>query len=355
MYYVYTDGITDFEIDFSKLGLTFRKLNVEEEKNFLSRYQKVYRLKKEFNNCIRVYDNDRLRFRKIKTELESKDNIIEFLLSEWRFHEKKPVFHKSVDALLDKIMVIDINEEKLKKYIEPEDFNIFLKQFIGLSFIYDKKTIDLKNDKPLFLSKRFNFTAEEEIIAKYLFNDCSNPSSHLLVSSKSLKMYCDIMYEFFSKLDADEIFRFIEIIEMYNIVNGFKPNLLINNILIIESLIINGDKDKNIAKEFVRKTALFLINGNENYKLKNCITELDYLYNIRSDIVHGNTKKLFSDFGNLKNTLPDLNYPSIDRESKMHKKIIIVKFSYALSERILNDILKLWLSKPDELKFIKNM
>ena len=43
MYYVYTDGITDFEIDFSKLGLTFRKLNVEEEKNFLSRYQKVYR------------------------------------------------------------------------------------------------------------------------------------------------------------------------------------------------------------------------------------------------------------------------------------------------------------------------
>ena len=354
MNYIYTNGTTNFEIEFPKLGLTIRALNEEEKERFLTRYKKVCNFKKSFNDCIDAYDKDKAQFRNLRTELETNDNIIECLLHEWRFHEKKPVFSKSLNELFDKIMIIDINEEKLKKYIEPEDFSIFIRQFIGLSFIYnEKKEFGAKHDKSLFISQRYNFTAEEEIIAKYLFNDCTTPSPHLFISSKHLKKYCDIMKQFFLNLNADEIFRFIEIMEMYNMVKGFKPNLLVNNILIMESLIVKDDKD--LAKEFVRKTALFLINGNKNYKLKDCITILDYLYNARSDVVHGNTLKLFNDYSNLMNALPHLNYPNTDRESKMHKKIMIVEFSYELSDYILKDILKLWLSKPEELAFIKNI
>ena len=352
MNYVYTDGITDFEMDISKLGLTIRKLNEKEKQYFLKRYQKIYDLKRKINDCIKSYGNDRLKFRKQRLELENYDVVIEFLLHEWRFHENKPVFHKCINSLFDKLMVIEIDEEKLKKYIEPEDFHIFLKQFIGLSFIYDERRIDANRNKPLFIPKRYNLTAEEEIIVKYLFNDYTTPSAHLFVSSKYLKKHCNIMHNFFSNLNADEIFRFIEIIEMYNMINGFKPNLLINNILIIESLVLN-DKDKDIAKEFVRKAALFLISGDQKYKLKECISILDYLYNVRSDIVHGNTSKLFNDYNKLKESLPYLKYPNIDRESKMHKKIIIVEFSYEISDYILNDILKLWFLKTDELNFIK--
>ena len=231
---------------------------------------------------------------------------------------------------------------------------MFLRQFIGLSFIYNEwKILNKNHDRKLFISKRYNFSSEEEIIAKYLYNDCDVPSTHLYVSSKHLKKHCDIMYKFFSNLNADDIFRFIEIMEMYNMTNGFRPNLLINNILIIESLIVKDDKE--IAKEFVHKTALFLINGNQGYKLKDCIPILDYLYNARSDIVHGNTSKLFNDFSKLKEKLPYLKYPNTDRESKMHKKIMIVEFSYAMSDKILNDILKLWFLNPEELKFIKNI
>lgn len=354
MKYVFTEGTTDFDVEISKLGLTIRRLNVCEKNIFIKRYQEVYNLKKDFNNCIRVYDTDHSKFRSFRAELEQKDNIIDFLFHEWRFHENKPIFHKSIDSLLDKIMIIDINEEKLKKYIEPEDFSIFIRQFIGLSYIYDEEKYPDKNhDRKLFISKRYNFTAEEEIIAKYLYNDFNFSSANLFVSSKYLNKHCEIMHNFFSNLNADDIFRFIEIIEMYNMINGFKPNLLINNILIIESLIAKDDKE--LAKEFVHKTALFLINGNQDYKLKDCISILDYLYNVRSDIVHGNTPKLFNDFSKLKEKLPYLKYPSIDRESKMHKKIIIVDFSYAISDQILNDILKLWFLNPDELKFLKNI
>jgi len=353
MNFIYTEGTNDFEIELSKLGLTIRKLKDIEKEKFLKRYQKICNLKRSFNDCIKIYDKDKLQFRKLRAEIEPNDNIIEFLLHEWRFHDNKPIFHKSMNALFDKIVAIDINEEKLKRYIEPEDFLIFLRQFIDLSFIYDeRKEFDVKHDRPLYISKRYNFTAEEEIIVKYLYDDFSTPSNHLLISSKYLKKHCEIMQQFFLNLNADEIFRFIEIIEMYNMINGFKPNLLINNVMIIESLIVKDDKD--LAKEFVRKTALFLINGNSQYKLKDCITILDYLYNVRSDIVHGNTSKLFNDFSKLKETLPNLKYPNTDRKSKMHKKIIIVEFSYVISDHILNDILKLWFSKPDELKFIKN-
>lgn len=354
MNYVFTEGITDFDIEFSKLGLTIRRLNKTEKNNFIKRYQEVYKLKKDFNNCIKTYNTDRSKYRSLRAELESKDNIIDFLFHEWRLYENKPIFHKSLNSLFDKIMIIDIKEEKLKKYIEPEDFSVFIRQFINLTFIYDeKKHLGKDPERRLFISKRYNFTAEEEIIAKYLYNDCNVPSAHLFVSSKYLYKHCDIMNKFFLNQNADDIFRFIEIIEMYNMTNGFKPNLLINNILIIESLIVKDDKD--LAKEFVHKTALFLINGNKNYKLKDCISILDYLYNARSDIVHGNTSKLFNDFSKLKEKLPYLNYPSIDRESKMHKKIMIVDFSYAISDQILNDILKLWFLKSDELKFIKNI
>ena len=354
MYYIYTEGAIDFETTFSKLGLTIRDLNNIEKDIFSKRYKELCSFKKKYNDCIKAYKNDRPNFRKLRDELESKDNIIDFLLHEWHFHEKKPVFHKSLNTLFDRIMIIDINEEKLKKFIEPEDFCVFISQFTSLSFIYDEKSdYKLNHDRPLVIPKRYNFTAEEELITKYLYNDCATPSAHLFISSKNLKKHCDIMYQFFSNFNAENIFRFIEIIEMYNMIKGFKPNLLINNVMIIESLIVK--EDKNIAKDFIYKTALFLINGNTKYKLEECISILDYLYNIRSDIVHGNTAKLFNDYAILKEKLPHLDYPDTNRQSKMHKKIMIVEFSYILSDQILIDILKLWFSRPDELNFIKNI
>lgn len=354
MYYIYTEGTTDFETIFSKLGLTIRKLNDKEKEIFSKRYKELCSFKNSYNDCIKEYEKDKSKFRKLRVELESKDNIIDFLLHEWYLHNNKPVFHKSLKSLFEKIMVININEEKLKKYIEPEDFIVFLRQFVGLSFIYDeRKEIDIEQDKRLYISKKYSITAEEEIIVKYLYNDCSNPSKSLLVSSRYLKKHCEIMSQFLLDLNADEIFRFIEIMEMYNMVNGFKPNLLINNVMIIESLIVKDDKD--LAKEFVRKTALFLISGNNSYKMMDCISILDYLYNVRSDIVHGNTRKLFNDYAILKEKLPHLDYPDTNRQSKMHKKIMIVEFSYVLSDQILIDILKLWFSKPNELNFIKNI
>ena len=46
MNYVYTNDVVDFEVEFSKLGLTIRKLNEKEKDIFINRYKKVYNLKK---------------------------------------------------------------------------------------------------------------------------------------------------------------------------------------------------------------------------------------------------------------------------------------------------------------------
>ena len=356
MYYVTTIGTNDFEIELSKLGITVRKLNEEEKKEFILRYEEIYSKKNIFNACARAYGEDFAKYRKIKAEIDTEDNVMNFLLHEWRFNEKKPVFHKSIDQLFEKIMVISVDEEKLQKYVEKEDFVPFLRQFFKMSHIYDE--IGIYNDdhdrtRLGFGIRRYNLSLADEVIVKFLFDDLTAQSPHIFAASQYLKKYCETMYKFISSLNSDSIFRFIEIIEMHNMTSGFKPNLLVNNILIIESLIVKDDKD--LAKEFVRKTALFLMSGDEKYELQKSVTILDYLYKARSDIVHGNTAKLITDFSQLKLDLPNLKYPSMTRASKMYKKVVIVDFTYALSRSVLNDILRLWFEKPAELEFVKKI
>lgn len=355
MYYVTTIGTNDFEIELSKLGITVRKLNNEEKKEFISRYEKVIRIKNKFYACVRAHDDgDFVKFRKLKAEIDMDDHVVEYLFSEWRFNMRKPIFHRGLNSLFDKVMVISVDGEKLQKYVEKEDFALFLSQFFKMSYIYDETGFcDGNNDKTRLSIRRYNLSPIDELIVRFLFDDLSSQSHHMFVASRYLKKYCEIMREFISGLNFNDIFRFIEIIEMHSMKSGFKPSLVVNNILIIESLIVKDDKD--LAKEFVRKTALFLMNGDKKYELKQCVTILDYLYKVRSDIVHGNTAKLFTDFSQLKSDLPNLKYPSMVRVSKMYKKVVIVNFTYAMSCSILNDILKLWFENPTGLEFVKKI
>ena len=121
----------------------------------------------------------------------------------------------------------------------------------------------------------------------------------------------------------------------------------------MESLLIK-DESTNIEKNLILKTPLIIRKMNKKYSLNETAGILKFIYRIRSDIVHGNSEKTISDFNTLKQTVTNLEYPTIKSASKMRKKKIIVKFASQLSDEIINMVIKSWFLYPDVLFFIKN-
>lgn len=354
MYYIYVDGINSFSNEFAQIGLSIRKLNKKEKTILINRYNEIYKNRYQIRKLIKSYKDDRHLYRKLSYESFNDEILIELILYKFRMEDKKPIFHKNIINLFDKLMIIKVDKIKLSKYIEHESFDIFVRQFFDMAYVYDeedyKNTTNRHNN---YLIRRYNLTSVDEMVLRYLYNDFEYSSKYILRGSNSLMTYCQVMDKFFKTLSSKDIFRFIEILEMYNIKYGYPMNFVINNILVIESLIIK-EESPTICKDFILKGSLLLKDSNLRSKLDDYKIILNYIYSVRSDLVHGNNEKLLEDYSKLKSQLPNLNYPEIGKISKMKRKKIIVDFTYVISEKILNSILKMWFVNPYELSFIKN-
>lgn len=359
MYYIYTDGITDFEINFSQIGIKIRRLDDNEQNEIVERYNFLYNQKNYFNKVTKNLDYKYISTLMTKSELDFSDKLIEAMVYEWKVDGVKPVFHKEISTIFNHLMVIEIEDEKLKKYIEPVNFNDFVKQLIKFSFVFDDENISLEAyERSSMIYRRTKWSETDEIIIRHLYNNFKTPGGKVFYASKKFDLFCKIMSNFLNKLSDhkkanERIFRFIEILEMYTYRLAKPQNLLINDVLTMESLVIKEDSS-TIAKDFVLKAALLLKSTDLKYNLEECIYILDYLYSVRSDIVHGNTEKLLTDYAKLKEKLPTFDCKVNKNTSKMRKKNNIIFFSHRLSRVLLVNMLKLWLMKPEEFDTVRN-
>ena len=353
MYYIYTEGKNDFESEFPQIGIKIRNLTDDEKKKIGNRYKEIYNNRIKFHSMLRLFEIDRALFRKLEFVFRYEE-LNELFIREFRLYKKKPIFHVNISNLLEKIMVIEVQENKIEKYIESEEIEMFIKRFLKLAHIYDKKddVEDLSyNNRSHF--GRCNLSPIDEIIIKHLYNDFSNTSHYVIKGANCLFEYCITMKCFFENLNSTDVFRFVEILEMYNLKYDYRQNLVVNNVLVMESLVIKEDS-QTIARDFTLKLSLLISESSHEYELEDYAFIFDYLYSVRSDIVHGNTEKLLNDYSKLKSKLPGLDYPSIGNVSKMKRKRMIIAFSYIISKEILDTILKVWFSNPSKLNFIKN-
>lgn len=361
MYYIYIEDGKCPKTDFSQIGIKIRKMNSREIKKLSDAYDDIYSKKAKIHKLIRDINNDEIFNRLFMSESTCENPLEDAILYIMRIHEIKPIFHKDFKLFLNKIFVVEFNNAKLSKYIESKDFDSFVRKFFDLAEIYNDKwstipkhsnSVEEANYKIWYAIKKYNLSLIEELMMKYIFDDYKNPGKRYLVGTKYIEHYCISISQFLKNIKKDDIFRFVEITEMY-FLRGYIQNLVINNVFVIEGLIVRKNIS-SISRDFSWKASVLLIKNSHNFTIEQYNRLLDFIYNIRSDIVHGNNKDFLSDYNALKCNLPGLNYPDTNNCSEMRRKKLIMIFSYKVSRYILNQILKEWFSNPEELYFIKN-
>ena len=357
MFFVYSDSILEKDINIRQIGLSIKKLSTIEKKKIIEEYENIYSKRKIIHQINKLRNAGFIKYKKLREEYEDNGELFNSILDIYKYENIYPVFHRNIDYLVNHVYKVSINDKQLSKFIEIEDYRVFISQFISTC---DSNKLQ-KNNKsvpniPFELRrniKKHSNIAYDELLIKYIFNCLNYESYHIFYVKNNLSKYLNLMLDFFNKIPEDQVFRYIEVLELYFLQSRLSENNIINNVLIMESLLIK-DESTNIEKNLILKTPLIIRKMNKKYSLNETAGILKFIYRIRSDIVHGNSEKTISDFNTLKQTVTNLEYPTIKSASKMRKKKIIVKFASQLSDEIINMVIKSWFLYPDVLFFIKN-
>lgn len=365
MYYIHINDKIEKKIHFKKIGITIRPLN-NKEKNALNKYidyilgykKNIYTLVKKYNFNDTEYDQilELSKSKKIDPNgiimmgyLALKDGFV--------FNNKR-----TIKNTIDHLIAIDVDKKITKKYIEDKYINKFVSNFLNLSNIYNKK-IDkaemIYNKDYTYLLENNIFKDNKEyfhqILLSLIMSYQKNNSKPLIVRDVDLsKNFLMQFIEFEKKLDNFDIIRFFEILDIFNSNPSMIQNAILNNVLIVESLLMN-DKS-NIQKEYVLKGGIILkksLNSKNKKACDNLKYFLSFVYNIRSDIIHGNNKKIEEDLNTLNNKNKNIN--KIFGETKNYKdtKNKAFKIAYTISLFVTLSVIKYWIKNPTEIYYLK--
>lgn len=368
MYFIYCDKFrnTKYKNEIKKFGVKFYSLKEKQKSHIKEVYSNIYNSKEKINRAILKQEDGTFRFNIDKRKELIQNPNLSLIIDIMRFEKIKPVFHKNIDSFLDNIIVLEIDEAKLSEYIEKRDFRIFIDQFIDFHYIYNPNTKNQIKSRDTILpygirkihQRDGNPTYDklvEEILIKYLFNFHKINSYGCFYAEESFIEYLSAISKFTKSKSSDELFKFIEILEIFYSNARLSQNNILNDTLIIESLLVKKESDF-IKREFVLKTGIIYKESKlkKYYTNDDLTTILSYLYSMRSKIIHGSLEGIISCYDSLSKKVKSFTCPNFENMSKMDKKIKILKFTEELSYDFVKLVLIYWINNNDKIIFLKN-
>lgn len=109
------------------------------------------------------------------------------------------------------------------------------------------------------------------------------------------------------------------------------------NVIIIESLIVKNNSN-NISKEFTLKLGIIAIESGAKYSNEDLKYILNYIYRIRTILIHGNINEVFVEYNTLIQNVQKIETLNNKNLPKMSKYKNILYFTDKLSYEFYNCI-----------------
>lgn len=372
-YTIYADINFTKKIIYKNIGLTFRKLYLNEKKKIKKDISILLKFKDRILNFKEKYGNEYNNFDLIlaakKQEVVLNEKIdfdifvfgCQLITGGFSYNTQS-----QIDSILNKIIVIDFDGEVLKEYISDDYHSKFISNFLCLSNYYDNPInfgeFERKDYSYILEKNLLNFSDSGhylEIMINLLFTydgDVNSTNSGYILKKVNLsKKYLIQMERFLKSLDDEQLLKFIEIIDLLFEQKVVVQTLILNNVLVVESLIIRENAD--IQKEYVLKGGMILRNylksrsiaSNDAVKLL-----LEFVYNLRSDIIHGNLKKIENDLNRINQKDPSIKELIGEIKDFKTKKLKAYGLAYHISFLVVRCVMKYWIDNPFDVFYLKN-
>lgn len=351
------------KIKIDKLGIVFRRLTNSEKNMILQHIDNIYfKNKKLINYAIKNYDKkDEI---KLSIDLLKYDDVTRkivmfcFLGVRSGFTLNTP---KKIDNILNKLIIIDYDKKVLSEFVETKNIVKLISNLLSLYDIYSK---DIRfNEKVRF---DYTYILSDNILnpseKDYDLNLIMNIIATYQENKKMKKMvelseeYLVKLQKFISKLNKNEIRRFLNVIDLLYTEHAMIQNSIISKVTIIESILIN--EDENIKSNFILKAGMiFKYYAKTESESNNKFIKdfLNYSYDIRSAIIHGNEEKIPNIFNKIQQKNENIKQLIRGNTEKYNNKKVQ---AFHLANMILflnvRAIIKYWIDHPSMISFMKN-
>ena len=363
MFSILVDFNLTKKIKINKLGIVFRRLTTSEKNMILQQINNIYfKNKKLINYAIKNYESkDEM---KLSLDLLKYDDVTRkivmfcFLGFKSGFTFNTP---KRIEKILDQLIIIDYDKTVLLEFIEEKNVTKLISNLLSL---YDIYSADIKfNEKVRFDysfilndnilnpdEKDYDINLIMNIIAKYQQNKLMKKMVEIS------EEYLLKLQKFISKLNKDEIRRFLNAIDLLYTEHKMIQNSIISKVTIIEGILINEEEE--IKSNYILKAGLiFKHYAKSRSETNNKFIKdfLNYSYEIRSAIIHGNEEKILVIFNKVmqKNKyIKQLVHGNIESyNSKKMQAFLLANMILSLTVRA---VIKCWIDHPSIISFMKN-
>ncbi len=337
------------KIEFDKIGIQFRPINEKE----IQVIEEKYVDKELINTANECYNN-----------ITQKTN-------------RKKINEKDFFDFVRSLFVIEVSKDKLNKYIDEWTHYSFLRRIFNLyNELYLNESVSARSHidryhRLIFVNDCFDiFMRRPLVMRKNLpkkeltdYDICGLLVYYFLVKNNTVPvdMFCSKyndylknLASFFSKSNNEDIEKIIDVLEFWFTDTFNNKNKLVNNVLVLESLLMASNS--NIEKNFIAKCGLLVyrtkseLSKNNSEQLSSII---NFIYSIRSDVVHGNINNVYNDYNILKNKIGDV-INSSSSNSRKRKRDEIYSLAYSYSHELVVSVIKFWLDNKNELDFIRD-
>lgn len=368
MYIIYVDFVLKNKMEIKKLGLTFRKISSKERKFLTEQIAIVLKYRKDIKHLYNKYEmetsnSNNYLFDIMNFDLPKRDIIMSgysLLNSGFKFNSKN-----KIDYILEHLLVIECDERKIYKYIEKNCIKRFISNLLNLYNIYTD-TINIKN---MVTDRDYTLILDDNLLlgnSEFFYNDIlmnivlsysdegKKIKNHILKHIELNEIYLKVISSFIDNLIEEDIFKFFEILDMLYSQTYTIQNKILNYVTIVESLIIN--ENDNIQKSYVLKGGMILKQylGSESSSSNEAIKLLlNFVYEIRSDIIHGNFKKIENDLNKINQKNKKVKELIGEVPEFISKKDKAFKVAYTISLFVARSIVKYWIDFPYKVQYLK--
>ncbi len=347
------------KISIDKLGIIFRPLSAKEKQLILNQIDNVYTKNKRIINEVdkKYTKEDEL---KLSVELLKYDDLTHQLIM-FCFLSKKSGFKfntsKKINDVLDKIVIIETKNDVLCEFVEEKNIIKFISNILSLYDIYSSNinfNSKVRLDYSYILHDNILNPKEKDYNLNLIMTVLMSYENKMMKTTELSEEYLVCLKNFFSKLNKEEVRRFLNAIDLFYSNNIMIQNRIVNNITLAESILVKEGED--IKSNYILKAGLILKKyaaGGET--INNFIrVYLNYCYDIRSAIVHGNEEKILSIFNTAiqKNKhIKDL--AKDDPITYNNKKLRALGLANTMSIIVNRAILKYWIENPSMVSYLK--
>lgn len=359
MYNILTNFKLSKKISIDKIGILFRPLSNKEKQMILNQIDKIYtKNKKIINEADKKYTKEDEY--KLSIDLLKYDDITRQSIM-FCFMNKKSGFKfntpKKINQILDNMMIIEQKKEVLSEFIEEKNISKFISNILSLYDIYSSDinfNNKVRTDYTFILNDNILNPKEKDYNLNLIHNVLMSYKNKMLKEAELSEEYLISLNEFFSKLNKNEIRRFLNVIDLFYSDNIMIQNRVVNNITITESVLIKEGED--IKSNYILKAGLILKKYTSKALYINDFIKvyLNYCYDIRSAIVHGNEEKILDIYDKvIKKNKYIKKLADEPSETNNNKKMKALGLANLMSIIVNRAIIKYWIENPSMIDYFK--